>query len=103
MQTDGSGDISCALSDSRVLIGECDLHVYGAVPCGERPAHCARPPHPRARKVLLVLRDVRQRHARRDVIPESDKSVRLHRLRGDRLEELARIQLKRPDYTPVAR
>ena len=24
----------------------------------------------RARKVLLVLRDVRQRHARRDVIPE---------------------------------
>ena len=71
VQTDGIGWISCALSDSRVLIGECDLHVYGAVPCGERPAHCARPPHPRARRVLLVLRDVRQRHARRDVIPES--------------------------------
>ena len=28
----------------------------------------------------------------------TDKSVRLHRLRGDRLEELARIQLKAPDY-----
>ena len=49
----------------------------------------------------VVLRDVRQRHARRDVIPEDllqgDNSVRLHRLRGDRLEELARIQLKAPD------
>ena len=47
------------------------LHVYGAVPCGERPAHCAPPPHPRARKVLLVLSDVLQRHARRDVLPVS--------------------------------
>ena len=28
--------------------------------------------------------------------PNPDQSVRLHRLRGDRLEELARIQLKSP-------
>ena len=28
--------------------------------------------------------------------PNGDNSVRLHRLRGDRLEELARIQLKQP-------
>ena len=30
------------------------------------------------------------------LIPNGDNSVRVHRLRGDRLEELARIQLKRP-------
>ena len=29
--------------------------------------------------------------------PKPDQSVRLHRLRDDRLEELARIQLKQPD------
>ena len=31
-----------------------------------------------------------------DAIPNADNSVRLHRLRGDRLKELARIQLKSP-------
>ena len=29
--------------------------------------------------------------------PNPHQSVRVHRLRGDRLEELARIQLKRPE------
>ena len=101
VKTDGQGWISCALSDSRVLIGG---HVYGTtymelfrVESGPRIARVHRIHVP---EEYVVLRDVRQRHALRDVLPKTvpngDNSVRVHRLRGDRLEELARIQLMKP-------
>ena len=69
VQTDGMGTMCCALSDSRVLIGERSSTNMELFRVERRPVHCARPPHPRARRVLLVLRDARQRHARGDVLP----------------------------------
>ena len=96
VQTDASGGISCALSDSRVLIGE---------------------PSSRYRYMELIRVESGPRIARvhRIHVPEEynwfsatcgsdtlvamsypDESVRVHRLRDDRLEELTRIQLKQP-------
>ena len=97
VQTDGEARISCALSDSRVLIG------YGFVQYME---------------LFRVESGPRIARVHRIHVPEEygwfsatcgsdtlvamsyeyDNSVRVHRLRGDRLEELARIQLKQPLY-----
>ena len=93
VQTDGRGRISCALSDSRVLIGDCDTSTYMEL------FHVESGP--------LIAR------AHRIHVPERyfwfsatcssdtlvamsyfDTSVRVHRLRGDLMEELVRIQLK---------
>ena len=99
VQTDGIGDISCALSDSRVLIG------YGGSP--------SFLPY---MELFRVESGPRIARVHRIHVPEQyhsfsatcgsdtlvamsydDRSVRVHRLRGDRLEELAHIQLKSPD------
>ena len=97
LQTDGSGHISGPLSGSRVLIGERS---------SKRMELFSVENGPRIERVHLI------------VVPEEytyfsatcgsdtlvamsytlDQSVRVHRLRGDRLEELARIRLKWPDY-----
>ena len=94
VQTDGIGNISCALSDSRVLIGECRstyMELF-RVESGPRIARVHRIHVPEVyfsfsatcgSDTLLAM-------------SYSDNSVHVHRLRGDRLEELARIQLKNP-------
>ena len=103
VQINRTGWICCALSDSRVLIGENDstnMELF--------------------RVEITWFRVNRISHVHRIHVPEEycwfsatcgndtlvamsylsvreDKSVRVHRMRGDRLEELARIQLKRPE------
>ena len=97
VQTDGRGHISCALSDSRVLIG------YGydqymelfRVESGPRIARVHRIDVPEQYFSFSATCGSDTLVA---MSYENDNSVRVHRLRGDRLEELARIQLKRPDY-----
>ena len=96
VQMDRIGGISCALSDSRVLVGQWNstnmelfrmesgpqivrvhrIHVlekyyWFSATCGS--------------DTLVAMR-------------YEDMSVRVHRLRDDRLEELARTQLKRPGH-----
>ena len=98
VQTDGMGKISSALSDSRVLIGQWQstyMELF-RVESGPRIARVYR---------IHVPEEFRWFSATcgRDTLvamsyPLRDKSVRVHRLRGDRLEELARIQLKKPYY-----
>ena len=98
VQTDGSGRISCALSDSRVLIGDSNstyMELF-RVESGPRIAFL---------HLIHVLEKYYEFSATcgSDTLvamtnPYIDKSVRVHRLRGDRLEELARIQLKSPNY-----
>ena len=104
LQTDGVGVISCVLSDSRVLIGEWRskrIELFRV----------------KSTWFLMGMRRIARVH--RIHVPEeyywfsatcgsdtvvamsypyTDHSVRVHRLRGDRLEELAHIQLKRPHY-----
>ena len=102
VQTAGIGAISCALSDSRALIGyggDVDNSPYMElfrVESGPRIARLHR---------IHVTEQYYSFYATctNDTLvamsyPNSDNSVRLHRLRGDRLEELARIQLKSPCY-----
>ena len=97
VQTDRLGSISCALSDSRVLIGEYSstfMELF-RVESGPRIVRVHRIHVPEeyfsfsatcGSDTLVAM-----------CYWEPDKSVRVHRLRGDRLEELARIQLKRPN------
>ena len=96
VQTDGDRDISCALSDSRVLIGErrsTYMELF-RVESGPRIARVHR---------IYVLKRYRWFSAMcsSDTLVamsyDKDEYVLVHRLRGDRLEELARIQLKIPD------
>jgi hypothetical protein len=104
VQTDGSGVISCALSDSRVLIGQCGTKYMELfhVERGPRIAHVHRIPVPEkyywfsatCGSVTLVAIS----YPKNEYPSNADNSVRLHRLRGDWLEKLARIQLKRPEY-----
>ena len=96
VQTDGGGMISCALSDSRVLIGEFDstyMELF-RVESGPRIEHVHRIHVPEqywwfsakcGSDTLVAM-----------TYQSPNQSVRVHRLRGDRLEELARIQLKCP-------
>ena len=96
VEIDGRGWISCALSDSRVLIGDFDTSTYMElfrVESGPRIARVHRIHVPEMYNWFSAT-------CGSDTLVAmsyfSDKSVRVHRLRGDRLEELARIQLKRP-------
>ena len=108
VQTDG-GLISCALSDSRVLIGDGgvligdDVYAVGTtymelfrVESGPRIARVHRIHVPEEYESFSAT-------CGSDTLvamsyPNSDNSVRVHRLRGDRLEELARILLKQPRF-----
>ena len=105
VQTDGMGNISCALSGSRVLIGSgYDKYMeLFRVESGPRIARVHRIHVPEEywsfsascgsdTLVAMSYPNIP------DYIPNGDNSVRVHRLRGDRLEELARIQLKMPRY-----
>ena len=101
VQTDGDGWISCALSDSRVLIGDLNstyMELF-RVESGPRIARVHRIHVPE--KYLWFSATcgsdtlVAMTYLSPDLSP--DKSVRVHRLRGDQLEELARIQLKKPE------
>ena len=102
VQTDGDGDISCALSDSRVLFGE-NFSTYMKlfrVESGPRIARVHRIHVPEQYHSFSVTCGSNTLVAMfypniPNYIPNGDNSVRVHRLRGDRLEELARIQLKR--------
>ena len=96
VRTDGEGWNCCALSDSRVLIGRWNstfMELF-RVETGPRIARLHRFQVPEAYccfsapcvSYTLVAMCYR-----------SDQSVRVHRLRGDRLEELARIELKYPN------
>ena len=94
VQTDGEGQISCALSDSRVLIGD-DGSTYMElfrVESGPRIARVHRIHMPEKYNEFSATCDSDTLVA----MSYNDNSVRVHRLRGDQLEELARIQLKYP-------
>ena len=95
VQTDGSGNISCALSDSRVLIGQWNstyMELF-RVESGPRIERVHRIHVPEEYKWFSATCGSDTLVA----MSYADKSVRVHRLRGDRLEELARIQLKAPN------
>ena len=101
MQTNGYGMISCALSDSRVLIEEWINSTYMElfrVESGPRIARVHRIHLPEKYFWLSATCGsdtlVAMSYPKTEYIPNGDNSVRVHRLRGDRLEELARIQLK---------
>ena len=106
VQTDGAGWISCALSDSRVLIGyggdedESPYMELFRVESGPHIArvHCIHVPEQYCWFSATCGSDtlVAMSYTKEKNIPNGDNSVRVHRLRGDRLEELARIQLKCP-------
>ena len=104
VQTDGKGYISCALSDSRVLIGECfsTFMELFRVESGPRIARVNRIHVPETYWWLSATCGsdtlVAICYPNSINIPNGDNSVRVHRLRGDGLDELARIQLKNP-YT----
>ena len=94
VQTDGRGFISCALSDSRVLIGEW-ISTYMElfrVESGPRIARVHRIHVPEEYYYFSATCGSDTLVA----MSYFDRSVRVHRLRGDRLEELARIRLKSP-------
>ena len=96
VQTNGAGWISCALSDSRVLIGhgaELYMELF-RVESGPRIARVHRIHVPEKYYYFSATCGSDTLVA----MSYSDNSVRVHRLRGDRLEELARIQLKLPLY-----
>ena len=97
VQTDGEEWISCALSDSQVLIGVFRSRYMELFYVDSGP-----------RIASLHLIHVPERYDWFSATCGSDTPVamsysysnhlvRVHWLRGDRLEELARIQLKRPD------
>ena len=104
VQTDGDGVISCALSDSRVLIGGTEsgttyMELF-RVKRGPRIARVHRILMPEeywwfsatcGSDTLVAMSYPKEYNS------QWDNSVRVHRLRGDRLEELARIQLKLPN------
>ena len=96
VQTDVLGSISCALSDSRVLIGQyhfTDMELF-RVESGPRIARVHRIHVPEKYHWFSATCGSDTLVA----ISYYNHSVRVHRLRGDRLEELARIQLKKPKF-----
>ena len=94
VQTGGMGWICCALSDSRVLIGNnstyMELFRVESGPRIER-VHSIHVPNNYEWFSATCGSDTFVAMSYR-----RDQSVRVHRLRGDRLEELSRIQLKSP-------
>ena len=95
VQTDGRGRISCPLSDSRVLIGNWQYMELFRVESGPRIARVHRIHVPEEYRWFSATCGSDTLVAM--TYPKPDQSVRVHRLRGDRLEELARIQLKDPN------
>ena len=94
VQTDGIGRISCALSDSRVLIGNKSMSMeLFRVESGPRIARVHRIHVPEEYHLFSAT-------CGSDTLVAMTytwgQSVRVHRLRGDRLEELSRIQLQQP-------
>ena len=100
VQTDEIGVISCTLSDSRVLIGSGGDSSFSPymelfrLESGPRIARLHRIHVPEKYRWFSATCTSDTLVA----MSYKDKSVRLHRLRGDRLEELARIQLKNSRY-----
>ena len=101
--TDGKGFLSCALSDSRVLIGG-GIYIGGTtymelfrVESGPRIARVHRI-HVPEKYLSFSATCGSDTLVAMSYQNENDNSVRLHRLRGDWLEELARIQLKSPHF-----
>ena len=98
VQTDGYGAISCALSDSRVLIGHGAIAYMELfrVESGPRIARVHRIHVPEEYRWFSATCDSDTLVAM-SYPNTQNNSVRVHRLRRDRLEELARIQLKEPE------
>ena len=97
VQTDGMGTMCCALSDSRVLIGDwssTNMELF-RVESGPRIARVHRIHVPEQYYSFSATCGSDTLVA---MSYENDNSVSVYRLRGDRLEELARIQLKSPHY-----
>ena len=96
MQTDRTGMNCCALSDSRVLIGawSSKFTELFRLESGPRIARVHRIHVPQRYEWFSATCGSDTLVAM--CYPFTDKSVRVHRLRDDRLEELARIKLKEP-------
>ena len=94
VQTGGYGHISCALSDSRVLIGQCSS-TYMELFRVENGPRIARVHRIHVRESYEWFSATCGSDTLVAMI-YPDQSVRVHRLRVDQLEELARIQLKQP-------
>ena len=97
VQTDGIGRISCTLSDSRVLIGDFNS-TYMELFRVESGSGIARVHRIHVLEAYCWFSATCGRDtlvAMTYSVP--DQSVRVHRLLGDRLEELARINLNCPD------
>ena len=114
VQTENIGRISCALSDSRVLIGDWSstyMELF-RVESGPRIARVHRIHVTEeyywfsatcgSDTLVAMSYPSRLYSSSLGLVEPSpicwDNSVRVHRLRGDRLEELARIQLKLPSF-----
>ena len=98
VQIDGKGEICCALSDSRVLIGKSfstNMELF-RVERGQRIARVHRIHVPEQYKWFSATCGSDTLVAM--IYPLINKLVRVHRLHGDRLDKLARIQLKNPTY-----
>ena len=90
----GEGRICCSLSDSRVLIGIYSTYMeLFRVKSGPRIARVHRIHVPEEYNWFSATCGIDTIVA----MSYKNQSVRVHRLRGDRLEELARIQLKAPN------
>ena len=96
VQTDGDGWICCALSDSRVFIGEL-LSTYMELFRVESGPRIARVHRIHVPEQYMWFSATCGSDTLVAMSYENDYSVRVHRLHGDRLEELARIQFKLPD------
>ena len=103
VQTDRMGWICCALSESKVLIGDVNstyMELF-RVESGARIAHVHRIHVPEQYYWFSATCGsdtlVTMSYQKKLFSPNSDNSVRVHRLRGDRLEELARIKFELPD------
>ena len=97
VQTDREGWISCALSDSRVLIGfeySTYMEVF-RVESGPRIARVHRIDVPEIYEWFSAKCGIDTLVA---ISYRKDQSVRVHRLIGDQQEELSRIHLKSPYY-----
>ena len=99
VQTDGVGYISCALSDSRVLIGyggnEIFSH-YMELFCVESGPRIARVHRIHVPEGYIWFSATCGSDTLVAMSSKNDNSVRVHRLRGDRLEEFTRILLNNP-------
>ena len=96
VKTGESGNISCALSDSRVLIGNNSKYMeLFRVENGPRIARVHRINVPEAYKWFSATTRGSDTLVAMSY-PYTDLSVRVHRLHGDRLEQPVRIQLKCP-------